>query len=203
MHANNTNINIMIRIFHWFLVVLFITLFMTGNNNNGGDTIHIISGYLLTSFVLARIVWGFMGNENALWHHYLYSLKTTFNYLLKLSSLTPAKFKIHNPAGSTMILIMIIMLVAIIISGLLIQSLFELEGIFLLLATYVNDSQALIIKDIHLFLSYILLIAIGFHVSGVIYSSYIYKANFPMMMITGKITFFNNNNKKEVNNEPI
>jgi cytochrome b len=201
MHANSTNINIMIRIFHWFLVALFITLFMTGNNNNGGGTIHIISGYLLTSFVLARIVWGFMGDENALWHNYLYSLKTTFNYLLKLSSLTPAKFKTHNPAGSTMILIMIIMLVAIIISGLLIQSLFELEGIFLLLATYVNDSQALIIKDIHLFLSYILLIAIGFHVSGVIYSSYIYKANFPMMMITGKITFFNN--EKEVNNEPI
>lgn len=47
----------MTRIFHWFLVVLFITLFMTGNNNNGGDAIHIISGYLLTSFVLTRIIW--------------------------------------------------------------------------------------------------------------------------------------------------
>lgn len=201
MHSNSININIMIRIFHWCLVALFIILFMTGNNNDGGDAMHIISGYLLTSFVLARIVWGFMGNENALWHNYLYSLKTTFNYLLKLSSLTPVKFTTHNPAGSTMILIMIIMLVAITISGLLVHSLFELEGIFLLLATYVNDSQALIIKDIHFFLSYILLIAIGFHISGVIYSSYIYKANFPMMIITGKITFFNND--KEVNNEHI
>lgn len=181
----------MIRIFHWFLVALFIALFITGNNNNGGNAIHIISGYLLTSFVLARIVWGFMGNENALWHNYLYSPKSTFNYLLKLSSLTPVKFKAHNPAGGTMILIMIIMLVAIITSGLLIQSLFELEGIFLLLATYVNDSQALIIKDIHFFLSYILLVTIGFHISGVIYSSYIYKANLPIMMVTGKITFFN------------
>lgn len=201
MHSNNISINIMTRIFHWFLVVLFITLFITGNNHNGGDVIHIISGYLLTSFVLARIVWGFMGDKNALWHHYLYSPKSIFNYLLKLSKRTPVKFKPHNPAGSTMILIMIIMLIAIIISGLLIQSLFELEGIFLLLTTYVNDSQAFIIKEIHLLLSYILLIVIGFHISGVVYSSYIYKANLPIMMITGKLHFFNN--KKEVNNEDI
>lgn len=81
---------------------------------------------------------------------------------------------------------------AVIISGLLIQSLFELEGIFLLLTTYISDSQAFIIKEIHLLLSYILLIAIGFHISGVVYSSYIYKANLPIMMVTGKLHFFNN-----------
>ncbi|WP_225879708.1 cytochrome b/b6 domain-containing protein [Abyssogena phaseoliformis symbiont] len=95
----------MIRIFHWFLVVLFVTLFITGNNNNEGGAIHIISGYLLTSFVLARIVWGFMGDKNALWHHYLYNPKSIFNYLLKPSNLTPIKSKPHNPAGNTIILI--------------------------------------------------------------------------------------------------
>ncbi len=120
----------MTRMFHWFLIVLFITLFMTGNNNNGGDAIHIVSGYLLTRFVLTRIIWGFMDDENALLGNYLHSPKSILNYLLKLFSSTPTEFKIHNPAGSIMILIMMTMLVAIVISGLLIQGLFELMVYF-------------------------------------------------------------------------
>lgn len=90
---------------------------------------------------------------------------------------------------------MMTMLVAIVISGLLIQGLFEFNGIFLSFVTYFNDPQAFIAKEIHLVLSYTMLIAISFHIVGVLYSSYIYKANLPMMMITGETTVFNK--KKE------
>lgn len=184
-------INIMVRFFHWSIVVLFTVLFVTGDNDDGSDALHIVSGYLLVSFLLARILWGVIGNENARWKNYLYYPKQVASYLYQLFDATLVhKFQLHNPAGSSMILLMTSLLLMAAITGLLLESLFEFSGALLFLTTYFSDDSALLIKEVHGILAYLMLFAISFHVIGVLYSSFLYKVNMPSMMITGKVSFF-------------
>ena len=179
-------INIMVRVFHWSVVILFTILFVTGDNNDGSDALHIISGYLLISMLITRILWGVIGDDNALWKNYLHHPKIILSYLAKLSSST-AKFQIHNPAGSSMILTKMVILSVISISGLILESVLEFDGALLFLTSFIDNNQAMLIKDIHNVLAHIMLLAIAFHLMGVGYSSYKYKVNMPLMMITGKI----------------
>jgi cytochrome b len=180
-------INIMVRVFHWSIVILFTILFITGDNNNGADALHIISGYLLISMLVARILWGVIGDDNALWKNYLYHPKMIFVYLVKLFSSSTAKFKIHNPAGSSMILMMITLLLVMSISGLLLESIYEFDGVLLFVTGLITNNQSVIIKEVHGIVAHIMLFAIAFHLIGVGYSSYKYRVNMPLMMITGKI----------------
>ncbi len=185
LDKNQNNIDIVVRVFHWLLVILFVMLFITGNGYYD-DSSHILLGYLLISLIISRIAWGLMGVHNALWKNYLYTPKAVLNYLSKLIRNKPIAFKVHNPAGSTMVLIMLLMLIMISISGLLAQGLFELDGAFYALTQHFSDSQAFLTRSIHDDLSQLMLFAIIFHVSGVVYSSKIYNINLPLMMLSGK-----------------
>ena len=187
--AEEKTINIMVRVFHWSTVVLFITLFVSGNRNNGPDDLHIISGYLMISLLISRIVWGFMGNANALWKNYLHHPKQVLSYLSKLFSPLKPKFQLHNPAGSNMILAMMSVLLITAITGLMIEALFELDGVLLFLFNYVNETQAIFVKEVHSWMAHLMLFAIAFHLLGVLYSSYKYRVNMPLIMITGKVIF--------------
>ncbi len=191
-----TIINIVVRVFHWSIVTLFVILFVTGDNNDGSDALHIVSGYLLVSFLLVRILWGIMGDENARWKNYLYYPRQVMSYLYQLFDVSlERKFQLHNPAGGSMILVMMSILSITAITGLLLESLFEFSDVLLFATTYFSDDSALLIREVHGILAYLMLFAIGFHVSGVLYSSYAYKVNAPLMMISGKINFFKKKEK--------
>lgn len=185
--TTNPSINIVIRIFHWSIVVLFVVLFTTGENNNGSDDLHIVSGYLMASLILSRIVWGFIGDKNALWGNYLHQPKLVFIYLYKLFSTSTPKFKLHNPAGGSMILLKMIILFILVATGLLIEALFEFDGALFFVSYYLNESQAIFIKEVHSMLAHLMLLIIAAHLLGVIYSSHKYRINMLLMMITGKI----------------
>ncbi len=193
MYLDKNNVDIVIRVFHWLLAALFVLLFVTGSNHH--DTLHILLGYLLTSLIISRIMWGIIGPHNALWKNYFYTLKSILGYLSKLIQNEPITFKIHNPAGSTMILVMLLILIMVIISGLLTQGLFELDGIFYTLTQYFSDPQAFLVRSTHDALSQIMIFVIIFHIIGVVYSSKIYNINLLLMMINGKPHCF----KKEKN----
>ncbi len=184
MCSSKNSIDVVVRIFHWFLVTLFIALFITGDNNH--NTLHIVLGYLLISLIISRLAWGFIGTRNALWKHYLHTPQSVFGYLSKLKQQRPTTFTIHNPAGSMMILAMLCMLILIVISGLLMQGLFELDGIFYPLTQSLADSHAFLIRNVHDMLSWLMIFTIVLHIMGVIYSSKIYRINLALMMINGK-----------------
>ncbi|MDC9715114.1 MAG: cytochrome b/b6 domain-containing protein [Gammaproteobacteria bacterium] len=185
LDKNKNNIDVVVRVFHWLLVILFVMLFITGNGYYD-DSSHILLGYLLTSLIISRITWGLIGVHNALWKNYLYAPKSVFDYLSKLIRNKPIAFKVHNPAGSMMVLIMLLMLIMISVSGLLAQGLFELDGAFYVLTQHFSDSQAFLTKSIHDDLSQLMLFAVIFHISGVVYSSKIYNINLLLMMLSGK-----------------
>ena len=189
-------VNIIVRVFHWSIAGLFIILFITGDNNDGSDFVHLYLGKLFVALILSRILWAFIGNENALWKKYVYSPKRTLNYLIGLFKTEDKNYQLHNPAGSSMILLTMSLLLILGITGILIESLFEFDGAFLFLSAHINEAQAFFIKDLHSFVAHAMLFVIAIHISGVVYSSYAYKVNMPLMMITGKVNFFKNRRKK-------
>lgn len=188
-------INIMVRVFHWSVVILFSVLFITGDQGDGADAMHIITGYLLISVIAARILWGFIGDKNALWKNYLNHPKLIFTYLSKLLSSVKVKFQIHNPAGSSMILVMILTLLITTFSGLLLEAVFEFSGALLWLSAFIGDDQSFLIKELHSIAAHFMLFAIALHLLGVLYSSYRYRVNMPLMMITGRLHFIKNKGK--------
>jgi len=49
-----------IRVFHWSLVVFFITAFLTGDEES---LLHTYAGYMVAGLVLFRILWGIVGTK--------------------------------------------------------------------------------------------------------------------------------------------
>jgi len=192
---NEKFINIYIRFFHWSLVVIFVILFITGERGDGTDMLHIYFGYLLTSIIFSRILWGFIGNSDALWWKYLHSPVQVISYLRNIFKKGHRNYQLHNPAGSSMILVMIFLLVVLTVSGILLEAVLEFEGVMYFISNYVTDSQAVIVKKMHGMVAHLMLFGIAFHIAGVVYSSYAYKVNMPLMMVTGKINFFSKKEK--------
>lgn len=180
-------VNIIVRVFHWSVAILFVTLFITGDEKNGSDVLHITSGHLLISMIITRVLWGVIGDKNALWSNYLHHPRTIFVYLRGLFLSSEVKFQLHNPAGSSMILLKILLLLIITINGLLLEAASEFSGILLFLAGSISIEQLDLIKNIHNVAAYMMLFVIVVHLFGVGYSSYKYRVNLPLMMITGNI----------------
>ncbi len=113
----------LVRIFHWTLVLAFIIAYVTGEEANA---LHIYSGYYILGLVAFRIIWGVIGTHYARFSHFSFSPAAVKAYLLSLIGKGKASTYIgHNPAGSWMVIVMLISLVLTGISGL---QVYGLEG---------------------------------------------------------------------------
>ena len=57
-----------VRVFHWSLVLLFCVAYVTGDDDN---SLHQYLGYALLFLVLARIAWGFLGNQYDIFKNFI------------------------------------------------------------------------------------------------------------------------------------
>lgn len=53
------------RLFHWLLVVLVVICFITAKIGGNWMPTHLISGYLVLTLLIFRLVWGIMGGYHA------------------------------------------------------------------------------------------------------------------------------------------
>nr|VVV05475.1 hypothetical protein AW0309160_02955 [Aliivibrio wodanis] len=106
------------RLYHWLQAILFIGLAATGFNGEGP---HIYLGLALFILIMWRIVWGIVGSDTSRFKHFISSPKRTIRYLLGKE---PSKAG-HNPAGSWMVISMIITLFIQCISGLILAGMFD------------------------------------------------------------------------------
>jgi cytochrome b len=106
----------LVRIFHWTLVVAFLTAYLTGDEEN---TLHIYSGYYILGLIAFRLLWGFIGTKYARFSSFNLSPRALFDYLTSLFSSGKGKqYTGHNPAGSWMVMLMLLSLLATGFSGL-------------------------------------------------------------------------------------
>lgn len=194
--------DILIRIFHWSLVIAFAVAYITSEEEN---PVHIYSGYIVLGLIVFRVVWGFVGSKYAKFSDFVRSPKVVYHYVQQNMTGNPQHYLGHNPVGGWMVLAMLIMLFVVTLSGLKVYAIEEGKG--LLAANSVNLSPvALAIaeddgddddnkkadasdeefwEEIHEVSSNLMVFMIVLHILGVIVSSRKHKENLVKAMLTG------------------
>ncbi len=117
-----------VRFFHWSLVLLFVTSYLSGEEEHW---IHVYSGYGIIGLVTLRILWGFIGSEYARFANFLCSPVKAVDYLKRLlTGRKPQRYIGHNPAGGMMVFAMLATLAVVGFSGLQLYALEEGKGPF-------------------------------------------------------------------------
>lgn len=171
-----------VRIFHWSLVVLFVTAYVT--NSLGGDYFiyHLWSGYALIILVSFRIVWGLVGTYHARFSHFVKNPVATTKYALSVFKKKDTHYLGHNPLGAVMV---VFLLVAILVQA--ITGLFTNDEIFNVgpLYAYINDELSLQLTSLHRQLFYWILGAIALHIIAVIVHVVFKRDNIVRAMFSG------------------
>lgn len=191
--------DIFVRIFHWALVLLFITSYLTGEE----ETIwHIYSGYTITVLVLLRIVWGFIGTRYARFSDFVRRPVVIKEYARGLMSGNPKHYLGHNPLGGAMVVALLCTLLLTTFSGMKLYAVEEGKGPFAaggemsLVSSAVADEDEHEHEDeheegedfweeIHETGINIMLLLIILHISGVVISSRVHRESLVKAMLTG------------------
>src|SRR6187401_2078940 len=60
-----------VRLFHWALVLLMVTSYLSGRAGGDWMKLHFWSGYAILTLLLFRIAWGFVGSTTARFGHFV------------------------------------------------------------------------------------------------------------------------------------
>ena len=165
-----------VRFFHWALVSLIGLLYFSGEE--GWMAIHFIAGFSVLTLVITRLIWGLIGSDTAKLTHLIHGPKAVWQ------SIRYAKQTIgHNPAGSYMVLLFFVLVLAQAVSGLMTTDDILTDGP---LVSVVDSAWVEQASSLHRLIFDGLLIAIGLHILAII----IYRLRGkPLVkaMITGKM----------------
>ncbi len=104
------------RLFHWAIALLVALSF--GSAEAGWMRVHLVSGYLVLTLLLFRLVWGFVGSETSRFRQFLINPLTALHSLRKFRERTPDTQVGHNPAGGWMVVVMLALLCVQVLTGL-------------------------------------------------------------------------------------
>ena len=112
--------DLLVRLFHWTLVLAFFTAYLTGEEDT---PVHFYAGYVITGLILFRLLWGFVsggfaGARFARFRSFLFSPAETLAYV-RDSKLGKAKHYLgHNPIGALMVFALLFSLSGTVFTGL-------------------------------------------------------------------------------------
>ena len=178
-----------VRIFHWLLAtVVLVDWFM-----DEPLWIHTWLGYLAAGLVILRIVWGFIGPENAQFINFVRGPRLVLEYLAGLVRFSSRRYLGHSPAGGAMIVALLVMTSATIVTGM--ANLAEdrgegpLAGAISKVERPIIPGQRrprLLMKQVHETVANITLVLVVLHVLGVALGSFAHRENLVRAMITGR-----------------
>jgi cytochrome b len=199
-----------VRIGHWTLVIAFFTAYFTEDDFL---TQHVWAGYIVGLVVAIRLLWGFVGTKHARFSNFVRSPATAIRYLRDHMTNRARPYVGHNPAGGVMIILLLIGLAGTVFSGLVLYAIEEDAGPLagwvaentstpalpaLIPSANANgderegryeheeDAREEFWEELHEIFTNVTLVLIGFHVAGVLLSSYVDKENLIWAMITGR-----------------
>jgi cytochrome b len=156
------------RIGHWSLVVAFAVAWWTGDSERMRLT-HVVAGFVMASILVFRIFWGLAGSRYARFSAFLFSPRDVVAYLKGLLRGEGGHWVGHNPAGSYAIYALVLLGLAVSLSG---------------WAVYVPVWPEEL-EEVHEALSYAMLGVVGLHIMGVLVSSLLHRENLIRSMVTG------------------
>jgi cytochrome b len=171
-----------IRIFHWLLVTLIASIFITAEKDQWLNY-HIYLGYITLGLISWRIIQGFYGSFYLRFKNFVVSQKEQVDYLQDLSKLKPPSHIGHPPPAGWMIVGFLVMIIVIGLSGIMTYA-GEERHIFW--GFQVSNNLGKVFKVIHEGSSTILGGMIFLHVCGVLVDSVLHRKNLTKSMITGQ-----------------
>lgn len=158
-----------VRVFHWSLVALFATAYVTGDEI---EQVHVAAGYAIVGLLALRIMWGFVGPRHARFANFVCPPREAFGYLRDALQLRARRYIGHNPAGGLMIIALIVMLVGTCATG------------YLMTTDAYWGSKVL--EDVHGALANATVALVVLHVLGVLVASFEHGENLVKSMVTGR-----------------
>ena len=187
-----------VRVFHWSLVVLFITAYLSGEEERSW---HTYVGYAIAGLLVFRLVWGFVGGRYARFKAFLYSPAETLAYIRDSWHGRSRHYLSHNPLGALMVFALLLSLSSTVVSGLMLNG--DLAAPQLATASdnhryaaprgeqeaFDDDDdenpQHEWLEELHEFFANLTLLLIALHVLGVAMASRFHKEKLVPAMITG------------------
>jgi cytochrome b len=155
-----------IRIFHWLLVMLILSQWLTAEILEDAINWHVIGGYILLGLVFFRLLWGFIGTHYALFKNFLYPPKTIINYAASLPNRKSTAYAGHNPIGGLVVLLLLVLLLLMVISGLFMDDEIFTSGPYFGMA---SEYWQKMMSKIHHTAFDILSIVIALHIVAIIF----------------------------------
>jgi cytochrome b len=171
-----------VRLFHWSLVGLMVTLFVTAEVMDDGIGLHALAGYAVLTLVLFRTLWGFFGNTRARFVDFVRNPLDVLRYTADLVRGREGYHVGHNPLGGWMVVALLIVVAAQAAIGLFANDDILFEGP---LAELVSKDTSNWLTALHEDVFHVLLVMVGLHVAAVVFHKLFRGENLVIAMFTG------------------
>jgi len=172
--------DLLVRLFHWSLVVAFATAYLSGEYEV--LDLHALAGYVVGGLILFRVFWGFAGPEHARFRDFVFPPATILAYTRDLFTRQARRYLGHNPLGGAMVVALLILLALATVTDLMAYGAEKHAGLL-------RDSSKSVggaLEEIHEFFSTAALVLVGLHIAGVALSSWLHRENLVRAMVTGR-----------------
>ncbi|MDQ0504040.1 cytochrome b/b6 domain-containing protein [Xanthobacter agilis] len=168
------------RLFHWALVALVVTSYVTARN--GWIDWHFYAGYAILTLVGFRILWGLAGSETSRFSAFVRAPGAAIAHLRHVMKREGEPETGHNAAGAYMVLALLALLLFQTVSGL-----FSNDGLFTggPLADLVSGEVSDQITVLHGLSFDLIVIAVALHVAAIIAYAVLLRQDLVRPMITG------------------
>lgn len=179
-----------VRVSHWSLAGAVLIAWATDEPL----WLHNWLGYLAAILVVLRVIWGFIGSEQARFVSFVRGPRLVFDYLAGLIRFSSPRYLGHSPAGGAMIVALLIMIAATTGTGMAELAVERGQGPLAGIIAKVERPPRvpgqrrppLFIKQVHETVANITLILVVLHILGVAAASIAHRENLVWAMITGR-----------------
>lgn len=171
-----------IRIFHWTLVLLFVSSWISAEIGGNAMQYHMWSGYAVMTLVLFRVFWGLMGSETARFKHFIRGPATVLAYArawMKPGYRAPLG---HNPLGGWSVAGLLLALAFQTVTGMFSNDDITTEGP---LYHLVSKDTSNLISNLHSGGFNVLLALVALHIVAIILYYFKHRENLVKPMLTG------------------
>jgi cytochrome b len=169
------------RLFHWAIVVLLCTAWLTERLN--WMDLHKLNGCTVLSLLLFRVAWGVVGSDTSRFSRFLKSPLAALHHLSRLHRREPDIEIGHNAAGGWMVLLMLVLLAVQAGTGLCANDDISAEGP---LAKYVGKDWSDWLSHIHSVNFRLIEVVVVLHIAVIAAYAVMKRHDLVRPMITGR-----------------
>jgi cytochrome b len=170
------------RVFHWLLVSLVVSSFITGKIGGNWMLYHERCGEAILALLIFRAVWGFIGSAPSRFRTFLSGPATVFRYALTLLRKDPDHHLGHNPLGGWSVAAMLLVLFIQAGSGLFANDDIATQGP---LYKWVSKAVSDRLTSIHRLNHDLIIVLVAVHGAAVLFHLIYKRENLITPMITG------------------